>query len=65
VKNKRNATQSKPAAAEKRHRQRKEPQDNVSNKENDTHVKNNFDEPPVSCTTRSVRVSRRKVINDI
>jgi len=65
VNNKRNAAQSKPAAAEKRHRQRKEPQDNVSNKENDTHVNNNFDEPPSSCTTRSGRVSRRKVINDI
>ncbi|XP_045030419.1 uncharacterized protein LOC116931790, partial [Daphnia magna] len=65
VNNKRNTTYSKPAAVEKRHRQRKEPQDNVNNKENDTHVNKNCDEPPVSCTTRSGRVSRRKVINDV
>jgi hypothetical protein len=66
VKNKKNASQSKSPAAEKRPHKRKEPQqDNASNKENVTHVNNNCDETPVACKTRSGRVSRRKIINDV
>ena len=65
--NKSNATQSGPAAAEIRRRRLKKPQDNVSNKENETHVINNNCDVQfsVSCTTRSGRVSRRKIINDV
>ena len=66
VNNKKNASQIKPAATEKRPHKRKEPQqDNTSNKENVTHVNNNCDESPVACKTRSGRVSRRKIINDV